>query len=188
MNDYNFFEENPQQTLNLRFKKLYGIVIALVLICIFGGITVFNIIKINTLNKEIASMEEILNSQENIKKLEEVNKLSKKLDILNKYYDAVSSADKTINDGDNIKSSLINEISSTVPEDVYFGSININSSNINIQASGKSRRSIAEFEYNLKNLNIFESVYIDSISESQNNKYVFNVKCILKDVDENEGN
>lgn len=72
-------------------------------------------------------------------------------------------------------------MSSTLPTEVTFNSINITNTEISIQAVSTSRVAVGEIEHNLKRLDNIQDVYIGGISGDE--IYTFDIKCVLKDVE-----
>ena len=72
-------------------------------------------------------------------------------------------------------------MSSTLPTEVTFNSINITNTEISIQAVSTSRVAVGEIEHNLKKLDNIQDVYIGGISGDE--IYTFDIKCVLKDVE-----
>ena len=190
MNDFNFFD--PYTGSRKDFKKEYfyavGISIGLILLIIFTY--AFNYFSISKLNSEIVDIQQNLNSKENIVKLEEAKNEEKKLAIMNQYYGIVSNISDGINSKDIIGSKVIDKINSCVPEGVNFKVMTLDASGVQLESEGKDRETVAVFERTLRNLDIVKEVHIASINSpsTENNNFTFNVNCILKDVDNYEGN
>ena len=87
-------------------------------------------------------------------------------------------------------SKAIDEINSCVPKGVYFKVIALDYSGVQLEAEGKDRETIAVFERALRNLDIIKDVHISTIdsTSTENKNLIFSLKCILKDVDNYEGN
>jgi hypothetical protein len=190
MKDFNFFdfyeEGGKNKKISLRYGVLAGAVASLVVIAAFG----LNYIKINKLNKEIATMEQVINSSENKIKLKEIEEEDRKISIMKNYYTKVDPIDVKMAEQDVLSSKLIESVSSCIPKDVYFKSISMDPSAIQILGDGINRIAIADLEHKLKDLDTVENVHILSISKASEEKqtYAFSLKCILKDVVNNEGN
>ncbi|MDZ5010241.1 pilus assembly protein PilN, partial [Clostridium perfringens] len=80
-----------------------------------------------------------------------------------------------------VTTNLLDKLSSSLPTEVTFNSINITNTEISIQAVSTSRVAIGEIEHNLKKLNNIQDVYIGGISGDE--QYTFDIKCVLKDVE-----
>ncbi len=190
MKDFNFFsfyvEGGKNNGKSLRYGVLTAVVAGFVMVSAFG----INYIRINKLSKEIVSMEQVINSSDNKIKLKEIGAEEQKVSILKEYYTKVESIYNRIITQDMLNSKVVNMVSSCIPKDVYFKTVSMDSSEIQIQGEGINRVVIAELEHNLKNLDIVENVHIASIGKAseENAIYVFSLKCMLKDVVNNENN
>lgn len=186
MKDFNFFQIESYDEKEKNNKKNYTLAAAGVLVLIMALTSGYKLIKTAKLNKQIETMESYINSKQNIKKLEEAEKQQEKLMVLEEYKQKVSPIADFIKKSGRINSYLINNIYISIPKDVYFKSINMDNNNIQIQAQGNRREDIAEFQYNLKETNLFTNIFVSNISQLESGKYIFNLKCTLKDVDINE--
>lgn len=186
MKDFNFFQIESYDEKEKNNKKNYILAAAGVLVLIMALTSGYKLIKTAKLNKQIETMESYINSKQNIKKLEEAEKQQEKLMVLEEYKQKVSPIADFIKKSGRINSYLINNIYISIPKDVYFKSINMDNNNIQIQAQGNRREDIAEFQYNLKETNLFTNIFVSNISQLESGKYIFNLKCTLKDVDINE--
>ncbi|WP_035289724.1 PilN domain-containing protein [Clostridium sp. KNHs214] len=186
MKDFNFFQIESYDEKKKNNKKNYILATAGVLVFIMVLISGYKLMKNAKLNKEIQTMKSYINSKENSKKLEDAEREQEKLKILEKYKQKVSPIAEFIESSGNINSYLINNIYTSVPKNVYFKSVNMDNNNIQIQAEGSKRQDIAEFQYNLKETNLFKNIFVSNINQSKGGKYIFNLKCTLKDVGINE--
>ncbi|WP_171011284.1 PilN domain-containing protein [Haloimpatiens lingqiaonensis] len=188
MKDFNFFQVESYDEKEKSNKKNYILATAGILVFFMVLTSGYKLIRTFKLNKEIKAMESYINSKENIEKLKEAERQQDKLKILEQYKQKVSPIADFIESSGNINSYLINNIYISIPKDVYFKSINMDNNNIQIQGQGSRREDIAEFQYNLKDTNLFKNIFVSNISQSEGGKYIFNLKCTLKDVgiDENK--
>lgn len=190
MKDFNFFA--PYTGGGKEFKKeyFYAVLLSAGLILFITFTYAFNYFNISKLNSEIVDIQQHLNSKENIVKLKEVENEEKKLALMNQYYGIVANISENINNKDFVGSKVIDKINSCVPEGVYFKVLTLDASGVQLQAEGKDREAVAIFERTLRNLDIVKEVHIASINSSstENENLAFSVNCILKDVDNYEGN
>ena len=159
MNDLNFFEpylgkKKENRNVNL---YIYGalFMVSFIIILSFA----FNMFKLRRLDKNIQEYNNKLNEksiQVKLKEAEETNNVS---------YD------------------LLNKISSTVPSEVVFKSLSIESNTILIDGTSSNRESVAELKRNLSELYEMEYVYVNSINNKDAvlGEYSFNIKCVLKE-------
>ncbi|MTK11915.1 MAG: PilN domain-containing protein [Clostridiaceae bacterium] len=199
--DFNFFESYIGTHKKKKFKHLYITLIVSTLALVFLTSFIWNYIKINNTQKEIESLKIQVDSPQAKAKLNEVDKLKKKYDVLNKYYGQAYGITTAIDNKSIISSSLIEKIFSQIPKTLSFKSFNVTvgdkgaGGSIDIQGIAESRSNIAELEHNLKLVDSIKEVQVSNIAEvnsvlesksNNNSSYTFSMKCTLKDVDENE--
>lgn len=179
--DINFFSSYQGQKKEKLNKNIYVYSLVGFLVALILGTLIWNSINLFIVKKQITNYETKLNEpniQEKIKESEEVNK---KVDILDKYNNGLISISNGVNSRNIVTTNIINMISATLPTEVSFNSINITNTDITIQAVSTNRTAIGEIQYNLKTLPNVEEVYIGAISGDD--KYTFDIKCTLKDVE-----
>lgn len=190
MKDFNFFEPYTGSRKDFKKEYFYGIGLSAGLVLLIIFIYAFNYFNISKLNSDIKDIQQNLNSKESIAKLKEIESEEKKLAIMKQYYGIVANISNGINNKDLVGSKLINKINSCVPEGVYFKVMDLKANEVQLEAEGKDRETVAVFERALRNIDIIKEVHIASINSSstENKNFTFSVNCILKDVDNYEGN
>lgn len=182
MRDFNFFSSYIDQNKKSKNNNILIVLSIIILIACMSGFTVYTNIKIKKVEEEKAKYEEYLNSEKVVAELKKVNEKKTKIKIMKKYYSAVSDINIDMNEADKINTILMDRISSKLPTNLFLKSMNIDGINVNLKGVAMNRTSIAELEYNLKDLGIFDSVHISNISkesdETQN--FTFALKCTLK--------
>lgn len=179
--DINFFSPYQGQKKEELNKNIYVYSLVGFLVTLILGTLIWNSINLVIVKKQITNYEAKLNEpniQEKIKESEEINK---KEDILNKYNSSLTSISNGVNSRTVVTTNILNMVSSTLPTEVSFNSINITNTDITIQAVSTNRTAIGEIQYNLKALPNVQDVYIGAISGDD--KYTFDIKCTLKDVE-----
>lgn len=179
MADINFFKHYEHLKKDTSDKYIY-ITAGLVGTLIIGSASI-NMTKIYLYNKEIELYNTKLESEEIQSKIKISEEVNTKLDILYKYEKQINEVTEAISSRDVVTINVIDSISSTLPLDVSFESMNINDNLINIEAISNTRTSIGEIENRLKKLDILQDVHIGTISEntSLEGMYAFNIKCTL---------
>ncbi|WP_085829503.1 PilN domain-containing protein [Clostridium massiliodielmoense] len=182
MKGYNFFEYFEGEKGGLESKTTYAVIGAACVIGIMITLFVVNCFRINWLKRDIASLENNINSKEYKITYREKEQGERNLKILKDYYKLVSSAEGSVNKKDYINTDLIDDISSTVPKSVSFQNITVSDKTVTIQGTSQTRVSVGELEHNLKELGIFEEVHVPDISENSNdeNSYSFNFNISFK--------
>ncbi len=182
MRDFNFFSPYIDQNKKSKNHNILIFSSISILIISMCGFAIYTNSKIKKLEEEKAHYEAYLDSEKVVAELKKVNEKKTKIEIMKKYYNEVSDINIEMNKADKINTILMDRISSKLPTDLFLNSMNIDGVNVNIQGIAMNRTSIAELEYNLKELEIFNDVHISNISkesdESQN--FTFALKCTLK--------
>lgn len=193
--DFNFFQPYLGKEKKQKNKILYISIIFGAMLFISAATTIWNYTQISNTKKEIEQMNKVINSPKSKEILKQGEKLNKKYDILKKYYSGVSSITTNIYKKEIINSDLMNKVSLSLPTSVSFKSMTLNGNTIQIQGVAANRVNIAEFQYNLKQLQEIKDVQVmtinqnynaDTVTNVQNGNCNFTLKCTLKDVDENE--
>ena len=185
MNDLNFFapyQNKKKESFNANIY-IYGASAVVGLIII--GSLMFNGVKYFLLDRVIKDYTERLQDPEIQSELKEAENLNGQIGILTKYDDVLSDVAKSVKDRDNVSDQLLKEISSTVPSEISFKSMDILNNTVTIQGTAANRTSVAELKYNLSRLSKMQNVYVNSIKNTGavEGEYSFDIKCVLKDVD-----
>lgn len=140
--------------------------------------------RVKEYEKAIEIIESKLTAETNLNTLEEINELENKLEILDQYKDIINFINVHIDKTDFIKTKVLEDISSTVPNNATVDYMVIDSTTIQIQGMAESRESIAQFQRNLRNIDYVDKVYVPALNEmiTDNYKYSFSITCNIKDV------
>lgn len=179
--DINFFSPYTGKKKEAFNKNIYIYSLVGTMATAIVGTFIWNSVSISMVNKEIANFEAELSRPEIAEKIAESEVVNKKLDILNRYENGLNEIYKAVESREVVSTGLLNMISSTLPTEVSFNSINITNTDIAIQAVSDNRTAIAEVQYNLKQLPNVQDVYIGAITGEE--KFNFDIKCVLKDVE-----
>lgn len=180
MTDMNFFAPYQGQKKEEKNKNIYVYSLAGFLSVAIVGTLAWNTTNILLLNSKIKEYNTKLEDTVVKEKLAKWEEISKKSDILTKYDNGINEIMIALESREVVSTDLLNKLSSSLPSQVTFNSININNKEINIQAVSTSRVAIGEVEHNLKKLNNVQDVYIGGIAGDE--IFTFDVKCLLKDV------
>lgn len=186
MRDFNFFQpylEKTEQKKDASGFIFIAIILAFILSA--GGFTVYQNILIKKLEAEKVQQEKYLNSKEIQEKLKELNENKRKKSVVQEYRELLLSIKKDVYNADVIGKSLIDNINSTMPQDVFLETLKFENGEIEFSGISAKRVSIAEFQNNLKELKLFQDVYVQDIQQEEENSpnFKFNLKCKLKDGD-----
>lgn len=183
MNDLNFFEpylgkKKENRNVNL---YIYGalFMVSFIIILSFA----FNMFKLRRLDNNIQEYNNKLNEKSIQVKLKEAEETNKKIGLLDKYNVSLNNIYSKVRKRSNVSYDLLNKISSTVPSEVVFKSLSIESNTILIDGTSSNRESVAELKRNLSELYEMEYVYVNSINNKDAvlGEYSFNIKCVLKE-------
>ena len=179
--DMNFFSPYQGKRKEQKNKNIYVYSLAGFLSVAIVGTLAWNTTNILLLNSKIKKLNEELEQNHIKEKIAKWEDISKKSDILTRYDSEITKIIGALDTREVVTTNLLDKLSSTLPTEVTFNSINITNTEITIQAISTSRVAIGEIEHNLKKLNIMQDVYIGGISGDEN--YTFDIKCVLKDVE-----
>lgn len=189
--DFNFFKEYLGDEKKDKNYTKVSIVVATIIFAMILITYTFNYMKIRNLEKQITQLKSFVDSTASKRKITTVETLEKKEEILNNYYDGVKEISGSVENRNIVTTKMLKEICSNTPKDISFKITSIGEDGVNIQGVSEKRQSVAEFQHNLKAIDIVEDVQVSDISENtEGNKkdYSFSLKCTLKDVDKNEDN
>ena len=181
MRDMNFFAPYQGQKKEEKNKSIYVYsLLGFLTVVILGTFTwnTTNILLLNNKIKEYNSKLESSDVRERVLLWEEASKSS---EILTKYNNGLNEIIGGLKTREVVTTDLLDKLSSCLPSEVTFNSINITNAEISIQAVSTNRVAIGEVEYNLRQLDNIQDVYISGISG--NEVYTFDIKCSLKDVE-----
>ncbi|SDK52017.1 PilN domain-containing protein [Natronincola ferrireducens] len=181
MRDLNFFEPYvaKQRGIEKKQKVFYSILLLLVLVVI--SFPAINFIRINNMEKEIASINAILARPEVIEQMQRIEYKESRVDTLENQLQLLANIDQGIENLDIINELLVYGVFGTIPENLFFQSMSITPNSMTIQGSAKDKGSIAEFEYNLRLTQAFDEIFIPSITINEG-IYNFAIQFKVKDV------
>lgn len=185
MKDFNFFEPYLDKKEITSYNNLILYLVAGLVVLGLIIYPIINIFRINSLNKSIAVMKTDLESSSIYEKLNIVEEKKEKLAEMEEKLSLLENIDRVIEDRDIINDLLINQITNKVPRDVFFTSLNLSASQIQIQGAATNNLAIAHLESNLRSDEDFEEVYIPNISLNEG-LYNFSINFALKDEEEIE--
>lgn len=179
--DMNFFAPYQGQKKEEKNKNIYIYSIISFLAVVILGSFIYNTANIILLNKKIDKYTEELNAPEIMEKIAKWEDIYNKTSILEEYNEGLNNIISSLKTREVVTVELLNKLSSSLPSEVTFNSINITNNEISIQAVSTSREAIGEVQHNLKSIENIGDVYISGISGDKT--YNFDIKCSLKDVE-----
>lgn len=181
MKDLNFFEPYIEKTEFKVDKKLVIFAISVFAFLSIGTYTIYNSVVIKQETRMVHSLK---STAENPMTLEKVGEIQGKELEVNEFRESVEKIrhlDETIAERDIIDESLLETITSRMPEDLFLTSLSVFNREIQIVGIAKDKWSIAELEKGLENLKDLEDIFISNIS-LQDDYYNFTINITLKDV------
>ncbi|MBB6697839.1 PilN domain-containing protein [Clostridium algidicarnis] len=189
MKDFNFFLPYLDNKKGKDNKRVHAMTALSILGILVVGSLIYNTAYTFKLKYDIKNLQNTYNSSENQEKLKEAEALSRKYEILNKYYENVELLYNSLETKEVVNSKLMFDISKSIPKEVSFKTMSIDSAGIQIQGLSENRVAIGELEHNLKNISSILDVHVNNINSdtsSTTGGNSFSLKCTLKGVDKNE--
>jgi len=182
MRDYNFFSEYVFTESKLKPKKLIVPVILIIIMASVIGSYFYFEWKLSEKEDIIAEQESFLNSDEVIQTKHELEVLRQEVAYLTLLGEESVLFDLLLQYDYRVTELLTSVVLDSVPRNVSFASYGINNTGIIITGEATSRADVAEFEDNLRNLNMFSNIFVSSISYDEDSEhYSFSLDIILED-------
>ncbi|MBN2796277.1 MAG: PilN domain-containing protein [Clostridia bacterium] len=167
MRDYNFFSPYIYSTKQFSYKKLIFPLFLCLLILGISGSWLFMKYQINNLQEEYNTHQAVLESNEYQQTMSQVTYLRDQLAYLNNLENDTLLFDQMIQTDYKVTDELMHSVLQAVPQNIVFTAYDITKDGINISADTTDYPSVAEFEKNLRQLNLFESIVVSSITPSE---------------------
>lgn len=163
-------------------STIFSVAAAFVLVAVmaFYG---YNAYSISKMNDEMETMTAFMNDPVNIEKVNKCLEAERKLGALKLYSANIDLINNYVGSKAFLNSRLLAKLDSTLPKDVFLQGSNVGAGSLQLQGIAGARTSIAEYQYNLKKLRLFKSVFTDSIvtDASSEGNFIFAVNCTLAD-------
>ena len=186
MQDFNFFSPYIEVKKVSRNRNVYITGVSLAVLLVLVGVQGFLFIENYALKSKLKEMQDFMSQEEVQKQRKAFQETTQKVKILNQYHQQVETVTNKMNAVDQIQSTVIEEISNSMPQTLFIKVMSLLPEGIQMQGTAASRVSIAEFEHNLKQISFIRDIHISSINQEGENKnqFTFTMKCTLKDVNE----
>jgi len=176
MRDFNFFSEYVYVDTTIKFKKLILPVVYICLIAVLGFAYYYMNSKENDFQAVYDANDQFIKSKEYTNVLAEENELSGDVKSLEIIYLELAAFKTSIPYRFRVTEELLDMILGTIPRNVSFTNYIINSNGVIISAVSSEYSYIAEVEHNLRSLEMFDSVFINVISNDTVGGYFFNIE------------
>ena len=120
MRDLNFFSPYLEGCKKARKKNMTIGFVSILAAVIAMGFSVYYVMYSSHIEKEIADMNKVLTNPENIKLQKEVVEKSKRLEIIHEYITVMEATQKEIEKSDPIHTEFLDEITSAIPQELFF--------------------------------------------------------------------
>lgn len=180
MKDLNFFESyNKKREKTFSIDIIIYIIIGMLIFSILSY-SIINYIEIRKLESNVILLEKEVESKNKDKRIKEILDKEKDINELKQKIDKLSSLDDYVAKNDIINEILLYQINKSIPDTVFLNSMVINTNAIKIEAKSKDKKSIAQFEHNLNEINDFEEIFIPQIINYED-YYSFTIDIKLKE-------
>jgi type IV pilus assembly protein PilN len=186
--DFNFFSHEIYSKRSTRKRSIQLGVMVLIFLMLIAGVYFYFEYAIHSAQEQIDSLDEFLASEEVDANRRLVAEKKQEINELKRHSAALKSFLENIQRKDIIGTEYINQLTSAIPQGLFFESITLTTEQIHIQGTAPNRQIIAEYLNNMQALELFQDVHVPSIttiSEEEDNEqgeYSFVMTCILKDV------
>lgn len=178
--DINFFSSYETKKKEQKNQNIYIYTIVGFLTALIVGTLTYNSLNIFMVKKEIEKIEANLSDPALLVQIKESEEINEKIDILQRYHSGLVAISEAVKARELVNNTILDKISSVLPTEVTFKSINITGGSLSISASSKTRVAIAEVQHNLKNLDIVGDVVIGGISgDGSSGEFTFDLRCVL---------
>ena len=190
--DYNFFSMELDNKGSARKKSIrFFLLIILYLVLIAGAYYLLEQMILTTQNLA-ADLDSYLASEEVTSKQQELTEKRIELKKLQQFDTSLQAFSKHLEGISIIGTEYIGQITSSVPHDLYFENLSMDTHLLQIQGTAPNRQIIAEYLNNMQTLDLFQDVHISNIStitiindedhSVEETTYTFDMSCQLKDV------
>lgn len=186
--DFNFFSHEIYSKRSTRKRSIQLGVMVLIFLMLIAGVYFYFEYAIHSAQEQIDSLDEFLALEEVDANRRLVAEKKQEINELKRHSAALKSFLENIQRKDIIGIEYINQLTSAIPQGLFFESITLTTEQIHIQGKSPNRQIIAEYLNNMQALELFQDVHVPSIttiSEEEDNEqgeYSFVMTCILKDV------
>lgn len=186
MKDLNFFSSYSKKSDKRAFDRSVLLQVMLILIVIgVAAYGIYNFIYINRLQNDVAFKQHELNEKLGNPKVKKVLDREEEVKILKDDIEKLKALDKYVSDKDFINEILLEDIRESIPSLLFIDTISLNEDNVRLEGKSKDKKSIAQFEHNLRTNEKFEKVFVSEIIDNENH-YNFYMELFIKEGEEDE--
>ena len=150
MKDLNFFEPYiEKKEINIDKRLVFSLLGLLLTICILSY-TILNQIRIRRIERDVGKLKATVEDERINKRVKGIENKKKEVAEFKQSLDKIKLIDDLVKEESFIDVYLLESITSSMPEDVFFTSISIYDDSIQIVGVSKNKYSIAELGKSLK--------------------------------------
>ncbi len=186
MKDLNFFSSYSKKVDRKALDK-YTLINLLLIVVVVGvaAYGIYNHLYIKRLQNDVAFKKNELKTTLENPKIKKVLIREEEVKGMKDDIEKIKALDEYISDKDFIDEVLLEDIRSSIPKLLFIDTISINQDNVRIEGKAKDKKSIAQFEHNLRNTEKFDKVFISEIIENDNH-HAFYLDLDFKEGEEDE--
>lgn len=189
--DYNFFSSELGNKELSRKKRIRFIILILLYLALVAGAYFLLERTILSTQNETADLDAYLKSEEVISQRQQVTEKRGEVQELQQFDASLQAFTQHLESISVIGTEYVGQITSAVPQDLYFENISMDARLLQIQGTAPSRQIIAEYINNMQALDLFQDVHVSNITtvtttdeetQTVTSTYTFAMSCQLKDV------
>ena len=168
MSKFNFFTPYlaKQEKGKTLFKRIVSI--GLLVLILAGVASGFLFFRSSMIKGDIEAMQEMLQQPEMQKKKQEMEKFKNQMVLGKDFLKEMSVLEKNLDTIFVINVELIDKITSNLPSEVIFKGMKLSTNDLNISGVSSNWSAIAEFQYNLKKMGVYNNIHVDTINRDKN--------------------
>ncbi len=164
MFDYNFFKDYRGNKKKSEPGVMIASVILLTVLIGIGGIYASNLYRLEAIRQDLWELDEeilIIKTNDDYTRVLRKQELLNKLDVI---ATQVEVARDQLDSSEIIDENIFLVLTDALPVDVELNTITVSEGGISVSGISSSRPAIAEFQYNIVKSDLFDDMYIPSIS------------------------
>ncbi|MBN2259629.1 MAG: PilN domain-containing protein [Clostridiales bacterium] len=186
MRDFNFFEPYLYTVKARDTKKTLSIILTIVIFGSIAGFYYFNILRINSYHAHLEELDAQIEVFTEKGVMSKKNELVSEKNSLDEKLLAVADFESAINSTYLITDELIPDFVGFIPRELYLETMDISGGSISLSGFAYDRAIVAEYEYALRQSNHYEKMFVDVISEDDEQgveRFTFNLNFDIKGVE-----
>lgn len=167
MEDKNFFQSYVDKKDNKNKQQKVIAIVAGGLVAILLVYIVFNVVRIPILKRDITRISNELTEDKLLDKKKSVDNKREILSELKQIETEIDYVTLELNEKDKLDIYLLETITSSIPDNIFLKSIDINEDLIILDGISRTKRDIAQLEANLRQVVYFKEIFIPAISSDE---------------------